>query len=75
MPRFEPQRCEPSCNECAAVCPTAAITVRSDQAGNDRLDVDYGRCVVCQLCVEACPGGCGHRLLSTGLLARASDPT
>ncbi len=21
------------------------------------LDIDYGRCVVCQLCIEACPTG------------------
>jgi Ni,Fe-hydrogenase III small subunit/ferredoxin len=55
MPRFEPQRCEPSCRECAAICPTSAITVQADQAGAERLAVDYGRCVVCQLCVEACP--------------------
>jgi formate hydrogenlyase subunit 7 len=57
MPRFEPERCEPACHECAAVCPTAAITVKADQAGKDRLAIDYGRCVVCQLCVEACPAG------------------
>jgi Ni,Fe-hydrogenase III small subunit/ferredoxin len=55
MPRFEPERCAPDCNECAAVCPTAAITVQSGQTGEERLAVDYGRCVVCQLCVEACP--------------------
>jgi Ni,Fe-hydrogenase III small subunit/ferredoxin-like protein FixX len=55
MPRFEPERCEPACSECAAVCPTSAITVRAGEAGNERLQVDYGRCVVCQLCVEACP--------------------
>jgi len=55
MPRFEPQRCTPDCAECAAACPTAAITVQADQAGPERLVVDYGRCIVCQLCVEACP--------------------
>jgi len=55
MPRFEPERCEASCNECAAVCPTSAITVETGQVGKERLAVDYGRCVVCQLCVEACP--------------------
>lgn len=55
MPRFEPERCEPACNECAAVCPSAAISVETDRAGKQRLAVDYGRCVVCQLCVEACP--------------------
>jgi Ni,Fe-hydrogenase III small subunit/ferredoxin len=55
MPRFEPERCAPGCAECAASCPTGAIEVRADQTGKERLAVDYGRCVVCQLCVEACP--------------------
>ncbi|HEX4077459.1 MAG TPA: NADH-quinone oxidoreductase subunit NuoB [Rhizomicrobium sp.] len=55
MPRFKPERCETGCAECAAVCPTGAITVQPDQSGKDRLEVDYGRCVVCQLCVETCP--------------------
>jgi Ni,Fe-hydrogenase III small subunit/ferredoxin len=55
MPRFDPSRCADGCNECAAVCPTQAITARPDDHGETRLTVDYGRCVVCQLCVEACP--------------------
>ncbi len=55
MPRFEPERCEPACGDCAAACPTAAITVRTGEAGKERLAVDYGRCIACQLCVEACP--------------------
>jgi Ni,Fe-hydrogenase III small subunit/ferredoxin len=55
MPRFEPAHCEKGCTECASVCPTEAIEVRADQAGEERLEVDYGRCVACQLCVEACP--------------------
>jgi len=55
MPRFAPERCAPDCEACAAVCPTTAITVAVDQTGAERLSVDYGRCVVCQLCVEACP--------------------
>jgi Ni,Fe-hydrogenase III small subunit/Pyruvate/2-oxoacid:ferredoxin oxidoreductase delta subunit len=57
MPRFEPERCAPRCEECALACPTAAITVVADRIGEQRLAVDYGRCVVCQLCVEACPAG------------------
>ncbi|HVC55151.1 MAG TPA: NADH-quinone oxidoreductase subunit NuoB [Stellaceae bacterium] len=54
MPRFAPERCAPDCDDCAAACPTAAITVERDRSGAQRLAVDYGRCVVCQLCVEAC---------------------
>jgi Ni,Fe-hydrogenase III small subunit/Pyruvate/2-oxoacid:ferredoxin oxidoreductase delta subunit len=55
MPRFEPERCAPECDECATACPTAAITVGAGRGGKERLAVDYGRCVACQLCVEACP--------------------
>jgi len=55
MPRFDAQLCEDGCSECAAVCPTEAIAVHPERTGNERLEVDYGRCVVCQLCVEACP--------------------
>jgi formate hydrogenlyase subunit 7 len=55
MPRFAPERCAPDCEDCAAACPTAALTVEKSRAGAERLAVDYGRCVVCQLCVEACP--------------------
>ncbi|OJU25813.1 MAG: NADH:ubiquinone oxidoreductase [Nitrobacter sp. 62-13] len=52
MPRYNPALCEEGCAECAAACPTHAI-----QAKDGGLSVDYGRCVVCQLCTEACPGG------------------
>jgi Ni,Fe-hydrogenase III small subunit/ferredoxin len=55
MPRFAPERCAPACSECAAVCPSGAISVRADAVGGERLAIDYGRCIVCQLCVEACP--------------------
>lgn len=52
MPRYNPAACREGCDECARVCPTHAIEAR---AGG--LAVDYGRCVVCQLCTEACPIG------------------
>lgn len=54
MPRYHPDLCAAGCAECAAVCPTKAIRTRGDGAG---LEVDYGSCVVCQLCTEACPTG------------------
>lgn len=55
MPRYRPELCDSGCSDCAAVCPTEAIKVSADAP--DRLEVDYGRCVVCQLCTEACPTG------------------
>jgi formate hydrogenlyase subunit 7 len=56
MPRFQPDACGDGCDACAAACPTEAITVTRKAGTADRLAVDYGRCVACQLCVEACPG-------------------
>jgi Ni,Fe-hydrogenase III small subunit/ferredoxin len=64
MPRYDPDRCVDDCRACADVCPTHAITRRLSDGTGPRLDVDYGRCVVCQLCTEACP---------TGALATSSD--
>jgi Ni,Fe-hydrogenase III small subunit/ferredoxin len=55
MPRFDPARCEDGCDDCAAVCPTEAIKVHSERIGEAQLEIDYGRCIACQLCVEACP--------------------
>jgi Ni,Fe-hydrogenase III small subunit/ferredoxin len=57
MPRHHPDLCGDGCQACADVCPTHAITMRLAHRGSDRLDIDYGRCVVCQLCTEACPNG------------------
>ncbi|HQU17242.1 MAG TPA: 4Fe-4S dicluster domain-containing protein [Gammaproteobacteria bacterium] len=55
MPRFEPSRCLPDCNACAEACLTGAIQVTPQL--EPRVRVDYGRCIVCQLCTEQCPAG------------------
>ncbi|MGN8200387.1 NADH-quinone oxidoreductase subunit NuoB [Salinisphaera sp. RV14] len=55
MPRFDPEKCRDGCRECADVCLPDAIQFRAD--GEPALDIDYGRCIACQLCVEACPTG------------------
>jgi Ni,Fe-hydrogenase III small subunit/ferredoxin len=57
MPRYKPELCGEGCRACADACPTKAITVSELPIGPDRLDVDYGRCIVCQFCTEACPDG------------------
>jgi len=58
MPRYHPALCTEACTACADICPTRAITMRAPaSASGGMLDVDYGRCVVCQLCTEACPTG------------------
>jgi Ni,Fe-hydrogenase III small subunit/ferredoxin len=58
MPRYRAGKCDEGCAVCADVCPTRAIVFSGGEGGNTpRLSIDYGRCVVCQLCVEACPTG------------------
>ena len=52
MPRFHAAHCRPDCSDCAAICPTRAITPQGHG-----IALDYGRCIHCQLCVEACPAG------------------
>lgn len=53
MPRFDPAKCQEGCRACAEACLPGAITL----SGPARVEVDYGRCIVCQLCVESCPTG------------------
>jgi Ni,Fe-hydrogenase III small subunit/ferredoxin len=55
MPRYHPERCQEGCEACAQVCPTQAITIQPAESSGQRLEIDYGRCVVCQLCTQACP--------------------
>ncbi len=64
MPRYRPELCDDHCQACADVCPTKAIDMHASTGAGGRLDVDYGRCVVCQLCTEAC---------TTGAMAPSSD--
>ena len=56
MPRLDQTKCEKGCRRCADACVPQAITV-AESAQPLRVALDYGRCVTCQLCVEACPTG------------------
>jgi len=52
LPRFDPTRCKPQCEDCVVSCPTAALYRDALEPG-----LDYGRCIACQICVETCPTG------------------
>lgn len=54
LPRFQPERCQEDCHRCAEACLPAALAVETTPAG-DRLTLDYGKCIACQLCTEVCP--------------------
>jgi Ni,Fe-hydrogenase III small subunit/ferredoxin len=54
MPRFHPERCNEGCTICAEVCLPGAIQMNREH-GDEKLTVDYGKCIVCQMCTEYCP--------------------
>ena len=54
MPRFHPERCAEGCRICADVCLPGAIQIIGNTRG-ERLSLDYGKCIACQMCTEFCP--------------------
>jgi Ni,Fe-hydrogenase III small subunit/ferredoxin len=51
LPRYQPDRCDENCRACAEVCLPGALSVQYGK----QLRLDYGKCIACQLCTEACP--------------------
>ena len=41
------------CGACTAVCPSRALTMDE----NNKLNFDKEKCLVCELCIKACPLG------------------
>ncbi|MGB9430290.1 MAG: NADH-quinone oxidoreductase subunit NuoB [Gammaproteobacteria bacterium] len=71
MPRYHPKKCETGCKECVAACLPGALTLRQDD--ELRLNVDYGRCIACQVCVEVCPTGAMQASGDWAFAARERD--
>lgn len=44
-----------SCNACADICPTNAISVFEGQGKGAQVDLDLGACIGCGLCIDTCP--------------------
>jgi Formate hydrogenlyase subunit 6/NADH:ubiquinone oxidoreductase 23 kD subunit (chain I) len=46
-----------SCQLCEAVCPAKAIKFHLEADGRRYPGIDWGRCILCGYCVDACPTG------------------
>jgi Ni,Fe-hydrogenase III small subunit/ferredoxin len=55
MPRYDPSKCQPDCNACVEACVTHAISFKAGSSASVAPSVDWGRCIVCQMCTEVCP--------------------
>jgi formate hydrogenlyase subunit 6/NADH:ubiquinone oxidoreductase subunit I len=56
-------RAADGCTQCVAVCLPEAL----------RLELDYGRCIMCGLCVPACPTGALHMQPDYELAVRGAE--
>ena len=54
LPAIRPDQCRENCRACADSCLPGAIQLTSNTEG-ERLTVDYGKCIACQVCTEVCP--------------------
>ncbi|MEM2957835.1 MAG: 4Fe-4S binding protein [Candidatus Freyarchaeota archaeon] len=54
-----PQKCPGGCATCVLICPTEAIKIPKREHPWDKppkIEVDKDKCILCGLCVAACPG-------------------
>ena len=57
MPRLDEARCRAvsGCDACARACLPGAISLNASEAGSVAFRLNYGACIMCGLCVAACP--------------------
>lgn len=57
FPRYHREACQEGCQDCVESCLPGAIQAQPPGSESGRLSIDYGKCIVCQLCTEVCPAG------------------
>lgn len=52
--RINKQQCT-GCTSCASICPKQCITMIKDSEGFSYPEIDFSKCIECQLCEQLCP--------------------
>jgi len=52
--KINPDKCK-GCSVCSKICPTGAITMKTDKNGELFACIDYNKCIYCNKCRTACP--------------------
>jgi quinol-cytochrome oxidoreductase complex cytochrome b subunit/ferredoxin len=53
MPDIDKSLCD-ACEQCIEDCPYEAISLKPDEGGENRADINYDKCVGCNICVGSC---------------------
>jgi len=52
--KINPNVCK-GCSVCSKICPTGAITMKTDTRGELYASINYAKCIFCKKCHTACP--------------------
>ena len=52
--KIKPNNCK-GCSVCTKICPTGAITMKTDTRGELYASINYNKCIFCNKCHTACP--------------------
>lgn len=70
--KAHPEKCPGGCATCTLICPTEAITIPKRENPWDKppkIEIDQDKCILCGLCVNACPGEGALELARTKVLS------
>jgi len=63
--KIDSNKCK-GCGVCSKICPTNAISMKTDKNGELYASIDYSKCIFCNKCHTACPYSVVEKVLPQG---------